>query len=257
MAALTLRLALPLVTLLLAASAAQAQRSPAAAPEQIDACTRMLLEAAGALRNEQYPSMAQVAADRQRECPGPDSQFLLGIAKANMIHKGLVGRESEPLVVAQAIHALSAALDSNALRGEWLQSANAWLQYLDRVEREQARRDATPPARKPPSPPLIPPAAAPFEPSPSHLGPLLFGSAGIVMLGAGVVTAIVAGSGGPYDDSSALDTATTILLLSGGAALLAGLTWHLLTPLPSDTVQVSVTAHFAPTGAAATWRMSF
>ena len=255
MAALIARGSTALFVMLLAASAARAQAARDAG--QDPDCTRMLLDAADALRNQQYPAMAKLAAERQRDCPGADSMFLLGIAKANMIQKGLVNRESEPLVVAQAIHALSTALDTGSLRGEWLQPTNAWLQYLARLEREQDTRDAPLPASQPRPPAIIPPAAAPFEPSPSHAGPLLLGGAGIVLLGAGVVTAIVAGSRGPYDDSSALETATTILLLSGGAALVAGLTWHLLTPLPKDTVQISVTPHFSPVSAAASLRMRF
>jgi hypothetical protein len=217
----------------------------------------MLLDAAAALRNEQYPSMAQFAAERQRSCPGPDSLFLLGIARANMIHNGLVAHASETLVRAQAIHALTTAIDSDALRGEWLQPANAWLQYLQRADREQTRNEAPPPAPQMPPPTIIPPAAAPFEPEPSHTGPLLLASAGICLLGAGLVTAIIASSRSPYDDSSTLHTATDVLVLTGGAALVSALTWHLLTPSPHDKPQVSVAAHLSRTAAGASVRMSF
>jgi hypothetical protein len=255
MATLTARVSFALFVTLLAATAVRAQPAPDVG--QNPDCTRMLLEAAEALRNEQYPSMAQLAAERQRDCPGPDSLFLLGIAKANMLHNGLVGSEIEPLMVAQAIHALATARDSARLRHEWLQPANAWLQYLERVQSDHDKREVQPPVQRQPPPAATPPAAAPFEPSPSYLGPLLLGSAGIVLLGAGVVTAIVAGSRNPWEDSSALDIATNFLLLSGGAALVAGLTWHLLTPLPKDTVQISLAPHLSPVTAALTLRMKF
>jgi hypothetical protein len=225
---------------------------------QVPDCARMLLEAASALRNEQYPSMAKIGAERQRTCPGPDSLFLVGIAKANMIHNGLVARESESLVRAQAIRALTSALDSDALRGEWLQPANAWLQYLQRAERDEKR--ALPPPAPPaptPTPTIIPPAAPPWEPEPSHLGPLLLASAGIGLLGAGLVTAIIAANRGPFDDSSTLNTATEVLVLSGGAALVSALTWHLLTPQPRDYVQVSLSTSLPHRAAFASMRMSF
>jgi hypothetical protein len=217
----------------------------------------MLLDAAAALRSEQYPSMAQIAADRQRDCPGPDSLFLLGLARANMIHNGLVPRESELLVRAQAVHALSTALDSGALPGEWLQPANAWLHYLQRLERELAEA-AVPPPPAPAAPPtIVPPAAPPFEPSPSHLGPLILAGAGIGLLGAGVVTTIVSGGHDPYDDTSTLDTATDVLLITGGAALVSALTWYLLTPRPSDSVQISVAPYFSTRSATASLHVTF
>lgn len=249
-----------------ALGAAHAQEPPAppratttAAPQEPD-CTRMLLDAAAALRNEQYPSMSQIAAERQRSCPGPDSLFLVGIAKANMVHNALVPSESESLVRAQAIRALTGALDSDALRGEWLQPANAWLQYLqraERAERDEAKRDLPPPPPPSPAPTIIPPAAPPWEPEPSHLGPLLLASGGIALLGAGLITAIVAANRGPYDDSSTLNTATEVLILGGGASLVSALTWHLLTPRPTDSVQVSFAASIPRASASASLRMSF
>lgn len=217
----------------------------------------MLFDAAAALRSEQYPSMAQIAADRQRDCPGPDSLFLLGMARANMIHNGLVARESEPLVRAQAAHALSSALDSGALPGEWLQPANAWLQYLRRLERELAEAAVPPPSAPAPAPAIVPPAAPPFEPSPSHWGPLILAGSGIGLLGAGVVTALVSSGHDPYDDTSTLDTATDVLMITGGAALLSALTWYLLTPRPSDSVQLSAAPYFSRHTASASLRMRF
>src|SRR6201999_1758303 len=59
-------------------------------------CRRLLLEAARALDNEQYPTMAQLAGERQRRCPGPESLFLVGVAKSNMLRNALVPREDEP-----------------------------------------------------------------------------------------------------------------------------------------------------------------
>lgn len=246
-----------------ALSAAHAQEPPTrprtpttdAAPEPD--CTRMLFDAAAALRNEQYPSMSQIAAERQRACPGPDSLFLMGIAKANMVHNALVSPESEPLVRAQAIRALKRALDSDALRGEWLQPANAWLQYLQRVDRDERKSELPPPPPPSPAPSIIPPAAPPWEPEPSHLGPLLLASGGIGLLGAGLIAAIVAANRDPYDDSSTLNTATEVLILGGGAALVSALTWHLLTPRPTDSVQVSVAANIPRASAIASLRMSF
>jgi hypothetical protein len=228
-----------------------------AAGSQHPDCARMLLDAAAALRNEQYPAMSQLAAERQKTCPGPDSLFLLGLARANMLHKGLVPHASETLVRAQAVHALSTAVDSGQLRGEWLQPANAWLQYLERADR--ALMDITPsPALPPePSPTVVPVAASPFEPDPSHTGSLILASAGIALLGAGLVTAIFAGNLGPYDDSSTLDTATSILVLTGGVALVSALTWHLLTPRPHDKIQVAASARLSPTMASAAFRLSF
>lgn len=249
-----------LLTLLFIASEARAQpipQRPRELAQEVPDCKRLLLDAATALRSEQYPSMSQIAAERQRECPGPESLFLLGIARANMVHKGLVAEASEMLVRAQAIHALRSALDGGNLRGEWLQPANAWLQYLQRDEREQPRAAAPPETSRAPAPMIIPPAAPPFEREPSHLGPLLLASAGIGLLGAGLVTAIIAGNQGPYDDPSTLETATNVLVLTGGVSLVSALTWHLLTPRPDDKVQVTFAGHVSRTTAAATLRMSF
>lgn len=255
---------LALLACLTVGGVARAEEPPPAPPKparadapQVPDCTRMLLEAASALRNEQYPSMAKIGAERQRTCPGPDSLFLVGVAKANMIHNGLVPREHESFVRAQAIRALTNALDSDSLRREWLQPANAWLQYLQRAEREPVAHEAPPPTPPTPRPVIIPPAAPPWQPEPSSAGPLLLASGGIGLLGAGVVTAIMSGNRGPYDDSSTLDTLTNVLILGGGAALVAALTWHLLTPRPSDTVQVSLTTNVPRMAATATLRMRF
>lgn len=217
----------------------------------------MLLDAASALRNEQYPSMAQIAAERQRACPGPDSLFLLGIAKANMIHNGLVARESDGLVRAQAIRALNSALDSEALRGDWLQPANAWLQYLQRQQLELDAHEAPSSTTAMLQPVIIPAAAPPWEPEPSNLGPLLLASVGIGLNGAGAVTAIIAGSKSPHDDSSTLDTVANGLIVGGGIALIAALTWHLLTPRPDDTVQLSFAADPAHRGSTAKLQIRF
>ncbi len=256
MAALTNRLVCPFFVWLLASSAARAQPAPAAV-ETDQECKRMLLDAAAALRNEQYPSMAQIAAERQQACPGADSLFLLGIARSNMIHKGLVARENEALVRAQAIYALTTALDSGAVRDEWLQPANAWLQWLRRAEHDQTRSEAASPSPQTLPRTIVPPAADPFEQEPSHLGPLLLASAGIGLLGAGVVTAIISGSRSPYDASPTLDTATDVLVLSGGAALVAALTWHLLTPSPTERVQISASTTLSRTAATVSLRLTF
>jgi hypothetical protein len=264
MAGLTSRLASSIICLLLTASAAEAQgappappsRQPSAATQEPD-CARMLLDAASALRNEQYPSMAQIAVERQRACPGPDSLFLLGIAKANMIHNGLVARESESLVRAQAIRALSSALDSEGLRGEWLQPANAWHRYLQRQELELDAHEAPSSTTATPQPVIIPAAAPPWEPEPSNLGPMLLASAGIGFNGAGTVTAIIASNRSPHDGSSTLDTVTTGLFLGSGIALVAALTCHLLTPHPDDTVQLSFAADPAHRGSTAKLQIRF
>lgn len=261
MAALTSKLGYTLIAALIAPGLTRAQE-PAAPPSALTEaaapdCTRMLIEAAAALRDEQYPSMAQIAASRQRLCPGSDSLFLMGIAKAHMIHNGLVLRDSESLVRAQAIRALETAVGSDALRGEWLQPANAWLQYLQRQELDLDAHEAPSSATATRQPVIIPAAAPPWEPEPSNLGPLLLASVGIGLNGAGAVTAIIAGSRSPRDASSTLDTVANGLIVGGGIALVAALTWHLLTPRPDDTVQLTFAADPAHRGSTAKLQIRF
>lgn len=226
-------------------------------------CRRLLLEAASALDNEQYPTMAQLATERQRRCPGPESLFLVGVAKSNMLRNALVPREDEPLVREQALRALRGALETAALPAEWLQVAKTWIEYLEPFDTEPARLDATP--QSTPKATYLPRAAPPFQPDPSYLGPILIGSVGTGLLAAAIVTVLLGNSRAAElrrvahvvpdeatlaletrkkiadvrDDVATFRTATTVLLVSGGAAIGTALAWALLTPRP-DTTVVSV-----------------
>jgi hypothetical protein len=237
------------------------------------ACEALLKKAAQELRREQYPSMLSLAMERQRQCPGADSSFLIGLAKANMLDKWLVNPAEEALEREHATIALRSALDDE-LRTEWRQTATVWLNYIESLPDPEAATEVA--AQAVHSPLHAEPAGPPFEPTPFPWGPVVFGSIGIAMLGAALVTGVLGHDrdaeihrveralcypratpcdlhgihaethlqlSREQDAVQGLYTATNVLLIGGAATLLTSVVLWALRPDPDETVELSVTPY--------------
>lgn len=226
-----------------------------------------LLEMAGAeLQREQYPTMLTLAQERQLLCPGPESSFLAGVARANMLDKLLVPPAERPLVREQALSALRDA--GGALRAEWRQTALTWISYLEALPPDEAgAEDETPPsspeltaAAEVGSPASTPRAAPPWEPDVYPWGPVLLGGAGLLTASAGLVTYFIALHMDSEIDgaeracmspcrytpdsrhqliqdrstASTLFTISDVALIAGGATAAGALLWYAFRHTPSD-----------------------
>ena len=117
-------------------------------------CRTLLEQAAGHLAAEQYPTMLKVAEDRQRVCPGPVSEFLVGLAEANMVDQLLVKDPAERERMRQdALRALKvASAGGHALRPMWRFTAHDWIVYLQRLGPGGGGGDGATRASRPPVP---------------------------------------------------------------------------------------------------------
>lgn len=230
-------------------------------------CEQLMETASAELQREQYPTMLTLAQERQLLCPGPESSFLAGVARANMLDKLLVPAAERPLVREQALSALRDAV--GALRAEWRQTALTWISYLEALPPDDAAAvdDEMPPtpadlARtvEMEAPASSPRAAPPWEPDVYPWGPVLLGGAGLVIASAGLVTYLVAlhmdseidgaeracMSPCRYtpdsrhqliqdrDTASTLFTISDVALVAGGASVAGAVLWYAFRHTPSD-----------------------
>lgn len=240
----------------LAVAAVAPLLSAAASPER---CEELLQSSVAELQREQYPTMLTLAEERRLLCPGPDSSFLVGVARANMLDTVLVPDAERPLVREEALAALRDAV--GGIRAEWQQTALVWIRYLEELPDPEAP-EVHAPERVPPDDlgGGAPRAAPPFEPDVFPWGPVLLGGAGIAALTAGAITGLV---GHDYDAEleragractfpcdftpaskmrllrrqsqvSTLYTVTNVLLVAGAASVVGAVVWYVLRPTPSD-----------------------
>jgi hypothetical protein len=252
-----------------------------------DRCAELLKQAASELSREQYPSMLTAAQERRQLCGGGDSEFLVGLAQANLLDKLLVGAGEEPLVREQAMTALHAALDGD-MQPQWRQTAGIWLKYLESLPTSGAV--PTPPsgsteAEAAATAAVHHRAAAPFVPTVFPWGPVIVGSVGVLTLTAALVTGVMgnardeelhqvaktcpAGNCGslPADQQRAiahtqssmetLYAATNVLLIVGAASVTTAVVWYLALPSPDDHQAVMVAPYVVPGSAGGTLRLSF
>lgn len=228
-------------------------------------CDELLEQASAELRREQYPTMLTMAQERQLLCPGPESNFLAGVAHANMLDRLLVPDSERTLVLEQALSELRSSV--REVRHDWRQTALTWISYLEALPepemavREHARTEA-PSAASTKSEASGKPrkAAPPWEPDEYPWGPVLLGGAGAVALSAGLVTYLVANHMQSeierveracmhpcrfapdselrlmrdQDTTSTLFTISDVVLIAGGVSLAGSLLWYALRHTPDD-----------------------
>ena len=115
---------------LLQSAPAFARDAPQASHD--DRCAALLEQASGYLGDAQYPALLRVSEERQRQCPGPVSAFLVGLAQGNMVEHWV---EEDParreLLRRQAVqHLQVATAGGHALRPVWRFTAHDWLVHL-------------------------------------------------------------------------------------------------------------------------------
>jgi hypothetical protein len=236
-------------------------------------CERLMKEATAKGEAQKWPLMLQAAEARQIRCPGPVSELLIGVARANLLDKFLVESSDRNLVREQALQSLQAAVASGALKSEWKATASDWIEFLEKLP-EVSDEASEPPSDSEPdeAPPTVapirrPPPAPPFRKSPSLLGPVVTLSTGVALVGAGIITAVLAGNkeedleraalqscrqmnpcdtalippsrrqelNNLEDESSSLYTWTNVLLIGGGITIAAGAVWYFLLPSGSES----------------------
>lgn len=251
-------------------------------------CAELLALASQELGREQYPTMLTLAQERQLLCPGPESDFLAGVARANMLDKLLVAEAERPFVREQALVSLRHSVRD--LRPDWQQTALTWITYLDALpqdDRAAASREPTAAGgpdetSEPPVTPRV--AAPPWEPEVFPWGPVLMGGAGVMAIGAGLVTYILAArldaeidraervctNSCSFTDSSRLElssakarastlfTTTHVLSIAGAVTLSGAVMWYLLRPTPAGRdPELAVVPWFGREGAGAQLRARF
>lgn len=195
---------------------------PAAAAAD-ERCAALFEQGAAALAAERYPKMMQIAEDRMRLCPDPESAFLLGLAQANIVDDLLV---SDPAAREQlrlsALRNLRVAATGTSLKPVWLFTVHDWIVQLQRLgppDEASVQPDAAGSAAEldlqaveVPDAPLenVPPAPPP-QPQPAFpWGPAVTG-----VLGAGaLVTGIVLGVSASSDHDEAKRAAHELQLVS-------------------------------------------
>lgn len=252
-------------------------------------CEQLLQLAGAELQREQYPTMLTLAQERQLLCPGPESSFLAGVARANMLDKLLVPSAERPLAREQALSALRDAV--GALRTEWRQTALTWISYLEALPPDEAVAEYKPPpsapelpeTTEPAAPARAPRAAPPWEQEMYPWGPVLLGGAGLLTASAGLVTYFIASHMDSEIDgaeracmspcrytpdsrhqliqdrstASMLFTISDVALIAGGASAVGALLWYTFRRTPSDpppTISMAPWVGGSVTGAQVTGR---
>ena len=199
------------------AVAAPAQAQPSDDPR----CRALFNKGARRLAAQQYLLMLRVARDRRLLCPDIRGAYLLGLAQANLVDKGIVNDPAErELMRRKALKNLriAAAGETADLRPEWALALHQWIVSLE----ELAPRNVAVPIddeereEGPELPDVVaevqntaaPRPRAPGPPPQPHFpaGPVLLGGLGA----AAVITALVTGIEAASIQTQADDTAAAL-----------------------------------------------